>query len=232
MSKATFLVHGNVIEETSNWQVFCPRCGTDIGTMSISTLIKATHNLACRGGVICPACRERSCKKCGTEIEGFAVGMPVELCVFCGFELAEQEAMDDCQHNFLKTPMSFQEQLETCPLCELELAVGRLTETQIQCLSSISYLKAEEEKAVMKLWRKSDESEFEQAMKKAGYHWLDGDEEKSPNLCHDEDYSRPKPPSEEESIDILGWHKKDAELAEKLGFAGFAEAEKSGGENV
>lgn len=50
------------------WLVSCWRCKKEIGTMDGPTLSRALIATAHKGGVLCPDCRERSCKICGFEL--------------------------------------------------------------------------------------------------------------------------------------------------------------------
>lgn len=74
---------------SGNWAVQCLRCGEDVGTMSSEILREAVFRTAHKGGIICPACRKRSCTDCGVQMEE---GVPLpepRICIFCDLDRAE-----------------------------------------------------------------------------------------------------------------------------------------------
>lgn len=74
------------------FEVFCIRCRESIGTMTgddVSSAIQATRE---RGGVLCPKCREASCKHCGALLSGNSKD---GICWFCECELKIQEREQD-----------------------------------------------------------------------------------------------------------------------------------------
>lgn len=66
------------------WRVYCNVCRDDMGTMTIETLKAALAFAVDRGGVMCPSCRSRRCRRCGIQPR---LEIPESgLCIFCEWE--------------------------------------------------------------------------------------------------------------------------------------------------
>jgi hypothetical protein len=88
-------VIANPIETGSGpiWQVFCHRCAADLGTMAGDVVARAVLATKDRGGVLCPQCREKACRHCGTPLRGDELEAEVTLCGLCAWEMMMQDML-------------------------------------------------------------------------------------------------------------------------------------------
>lgn len=69
------------------WRVYCCQCREDIGTMTSTVLQRALVFSAKKGGVLCPSCRAKCCRRCGLMPH-----YPLHHSGFCFFCREENEA--------------------------------------------------------------------------------------------------------------------------------------------
>lgn len=82
------------ITPTGKFNVVCPNCSCEIGTMDGATLQEAIFITLGRGGVLCPTCRQGACDFCGKQ-KPFSLshgvghdGAKIKICLECELQLS------------------------------------------------------------------------------------------------------------------------------------------------
>ena len=73
------------VQPLGSWTMICQACKCEIpGTISAELFQEAYHRNINRGGIKCPECRAKSCKRCGMHLPEMSKDESGEnVCIFC-----------------------------------------------------------------------------------------------------------------------------------------------------